>query len=319
MLPIILPNSSLIIALSGGPDSVYLLHQLLKLRQKLNLTIHLAHFNHQTRGNNSNLDEIFVKKLAIDLNLPITISRLSKPIKTTKDKYSEEKMRLYRYAFLEQTRLTQQADFIVTAHHYDDQIETIIFNFFRGTGPQGLTGMAPQTNHILRPLLNTPKEKIIKYLKKNNIKYRQDRSNLDTNYKRNLIRHRLVPLIKEINPQFAESISRLAQTLNLQLDFFASQTQSLIKKTKINPFSHANQPIISQKKFQSLHPALQNYYIKNILQPFVPNNKQLTAKIIKEVVHILIFSRNNSQKILFDTLSINKKNDKIYLRLLRQK
>lgn len=308
MLSIIPPNSLLIVAISGGPDSVYLTHHLLNFTKTQKNTIILAHFNHKTRTQESTQDEKFVTQLATKLKLPIHIER------TTTITKSEAKMRLARYAFLEKIRQQEKADYIVTAHHQNDQIETIIFNLLRGTGPSGLTGMKPINNFILRPLLDTPKKKIINWLKKNNIKYRQDSSNLDINYKRNLIRHQILPIAKQINPRFDDSVLRTARTLSIQQNYIDQITHSLIKST---PANHKPTPILSLTKFKSLHPAIQSNWLKIVLNPHVPPNKQLSAKAIDEVRNILLFSRSGSQKILYDTLSISKKNDKIYLRLLR--
>jgi len=308
MLPIISSNSKLIVALSGGPDSVYLLNQLLKLPKKSQPTIILAHFNHRTRGQISSQDKEFVNNLAQHHKLPIHISQAKNITK------SEAKMRQDRYEFLEKIRQQESADYIVTAHHQDDQIETIIFNLLRGTGPQGLTGMKPIYNFILRPLLDTPKKTITDWLKKNKIKYRLDQSNQDTIYKRNLIRHKILPLAEQINPRYQQSILRTARTLSAQQNYIDQITQKLIKK---NPTYKQVVPIISLKKFVTLHPAIQTNLVKTVIAPHVPANKQLSAKTIEEVRNILLFSRGGSQKILFDTLSISKKNDNIYLRLLR--
>jgi len=314
MFDVIPQNSSLIIAISGGPDSVFLLHQLVRVQKSKNLQLHLAHFNHQIRNQASDADEKFVRQLAEKFNLPLSISRSARFFKTKTGKFSEEQMRQQRYKFLQQTRQTLGADFIVTAHHFDDQIETIIFNFIRGTGPQGLTGMSAQKNHILRPLLDTPKEKIIKYLKKHRIHYQTDKSNLDLNYQRNLIRHKLIPLFQKINPQFDKSIQQLALTLSSQQSYIKQVAQTFVRPTHQN--SRPDRLIMTLTQFKKLHAAIQTEIIKQIIAPHVPPDKQLTAKVIYEVQNIILHSRPNSQKILFDALSIYKKNDKIYLRLI---
>ncbi|MBU0647720.1 tRNA lysidine(34) synthetase TilS [Patescibacteria group bacterium] len=331
-------RKKLLLALSGGPDSVYLLYKLLEIREENNLTLHLAHLNHNIRGQDSDNDQKFIQNLAKKFNLPLTTKKLAQNNLQTP---SEEKLRKQRYQFLEKTRVETQCDYILTAHHQNDQVETIIFNFIRGTGPTGLTGMPFKQGNILRPLLNTTKQEILEYLKKHQIKYRIDKSNQDTKYSRNYIRHKLLPLIKKLNPNPTQSILQLSQIIFRQQDFVIKQTFKSLKRITINsqiPFGNyklsidnslkiencelkISQPIItlSLKKYHKLHPAIQTEILRTILSPLVPPKKQLTSKIISEINDILNHSRGGSQKILFDTLSISKKNDNIYLRLLQQK
>lgn len=336
MFSIIPNNSKLILGISGGPDSVYLLYKLIKFSKKKNLTLHIAHFNHNTRGLESDHDQKFVEKIAKKNKLNISVGAIHE---LPQKNMSEANLRQHRYDFLEKIRQSQNADFIVTAHHQDDQVETIIFNFFRGTGPAGLTGMKEKQGNILRPLLNISKKQILAYLTKNKIKYCLDSSNQNTNYNRNLIRHEILPLIKKINLNSSESILNLAQIITSQQNFINQVTQQEFKNILISaqiPIQNwliiFNNPstldtynlkldtypilALSLTKFKLLPPAIQTNLIKIILTPFVPKNKQLKFKTVIEIVDILNFSQGGSQKILYDTLSISKKNDKIYLHVL---
>ncbi|MFZ5391606.1 MAG: tRNA lysidine(34) synthetase TilS [Patescibacteria group bacterium] len=339
-------NAKLLLALSGGPDSIYLLHQLLSLRAKKNIVLNLAHFNHNTRGQASDNDASFVKKISDQYNLPITIKKRRNRSNFSPDKthFSEEKLRQLRYAFLEKTRLKTKSDFIITAHTLDDQIETIIFNFIRGTGPQGLTGMTFQKNNILRPLLDTPKSTILKYLYDQKIPFCCDESNQNTEYTRNYIRQIIIPQISKINPNYHQSITQLSQTVTNQQNFINQETIETLKKISlhsITPIKNWKLKIgnlmstavrsregktgnwklkipeaiiqIDLKKFNRLHPALKSQIIHYLISPLVPTNKQISFKQISEINHILKNSRGGSQKILFNTLSIAKKNDKITL------
>lgn len=330
-------NTKLLLALSGGPDSIYLLHQLLPLRPKKNIVLNLAHFNHNTRGQASDNDASFVKKISDQYNLPINIKKRQNRNNTSPEKthFSEEKLRQLRYNFLEKTRLKTKSDFIVTAHTLDDQIETIIFNFIRGTGPQGLTGMTFQKNNILRPLLDTPKSTILKYLYDQKITFCCDESNQNTEYTRNYIRQIIIPQISKINPNYHQSITQLSQTITNQQDYIQQQTFKTLKKISLysitpienwkleigNMLETGNwkleiPKIIIQfdlKKFNQLHSALKSQIIHYLISPLVPANKQISFKQISEINHILKNSRGGSQKILFNTLSIAKKNDKITL------
>jgi len=335
MLDQIPHNSKLVVAISGGPDSVYLLHQLLAIQTDQNLTLHLAHVNHNLRGTASDLDEKFVHSLAQQFHLSLS----SQKIPASRQLSSEEQLRRYRYRFLEKIRQRTHSDYIVTAHHLDDQIETIVFNFFRGTGLSGLSGMNAQQDHLLRPLLNTPKTEILKYLQKHHLSYRIDQTNQDTNFNRNLIRHQILPLAQQINPQPTSAIINLKNIIDQEQDyikktilqlfsdlylsspFSPKKWQTILAQPRLRhhfSFEHSS-PILtlSLTKFKQLHPFLQNELVKTILTPFVPPNKQLTFKNICEIGHILNFSQGGSQKSLFNTFTISKKNDKIYLHLMK--
>jgi tRNA(Ile)-lysidine synthase len=335
MLDQIPHNSKLILAISGGPDSVYLLDQIFTLQTKLNLTLHIAHLNHNTRGKESDLDQKFVEKLAKKYSIPVTVFKLTK----NNSKSSEALLRTKRYKFLEKVRQQLNFDYIVTAHHLDDQIETIIFNFFRGTGPTGLTGMSTSQGFVLRPLLDIPKSTIISYLKEKQISYRQDQSNQNTNFNRNLIRHQILPLVKQININPTASIINLKNIIESEQDFlkiftiqtfhdlFISSQISLPKwiklfhnKLALKECKFKTTKIIlslSLTKFKILHPAIQIKLIKTILQPFTPPQKQLTYKNLIEITNILNHSQGGSKKILFNAFTISKKNDKIYLHLMK--
>lgn len=325
-------NSKLLLAISGGSDSVFLLHQLLPISQEKNLTLNLAHLNHNLRGKDSAGDEKFIRSLAKKFKLPLTVKKI--PISKLKSKPSEDELRQWRYRFLEQTRRHTKSDFILTAHNYDDQIETIFFNFIRGASARGLTGMRFKHKKILRPLLDTKKSEILAYLKKNELPFRNDRTNQDLSYTRNFIRHALIPLINQINPNIYQTSARLVKILRTQNSFLRSETIKFLQNhtqesifpvekwsnfiagalKKNWPYDY-QQPLIvlPLPSYKSIHHALQSEVLRFLLHPLVPKNKQLSYKNISEIRRILLFSRGNSQKILFNTLSIRKKNGKILL------
>ncbi|MFA4930563.1 MAG: tRNA lysidine(34) synthetase TilS [Patescibacteria group bacterium] len=311
-------NSKLLLALSGGPDSVYLLYQLLEIKEKKNIQLHLAHLNHNVRHQQSDQDEKFVTTLAQKLNLPLSKKKLTK--RATGQNPSEQKLRQLRYNFLEKIRAQTNCAYILTAHHLDDQIETIIFNFIRGTGPTGLTGMHFQQRKILRPILDISKTEILAYLSHHHLKYRTDRTNQDIKYSRNYIRQELIPAMQKLNPHLSQSISQLSQIIANQQNYINQETLKSLNKITVDCEGTGTlrraRTILSLTKYKKLHPTLQTEIIKTIITPLVPPGKQLTHKIITEVQNILLHSQGGSQKILFDKLSIRKKNDKIYLRLI---
>ena len=201
-----------IVAVSGGVDSVVLL-DLLSKQKKLNLIV--AHFDHGIRKS-SNLDHDFVKELAYVRKIPFYSERIE-----LGPDVSEETARIARYNFLEKTRKNLAADSIVTAHHQDDLIETATFNIIRGTGRRGLSSLK-STKTIKRPLLLYPKQDLIDYAEKNNLKWLEDETNKDTKYSRNYIRHKLLSgLSRQSKNNFVDILSnsrKINHTLDLELN-----------------------------------------------------------------------------------------------------
>lgn len=212
-------NTKVVLAFSGGPDSVYLLYRLLELDH---FKIVIAHLNHKLRGKDSDLDEEFSKNIAKKHNL--LYESVSFDIKKYAKENSlniEEAARIKRYEFLRSIKEKHDAKYILTAHHADDNLETFLLNFLRGSGLNGLKSMQFINKDLVRPLLYTSKEKILQYLTKNKIEYRIDKSNSDTSLKRNKLRHEVIPKLKELQPDLInvscrnlENISEIHSFIN---------------------------------------------------------------------------------------------------------
>lgn len=221
---VIAKKSTVIIAVSGGPDSVFLLHLIKKIEKKLQLEIIVAHINHKLRGTESDKDEKFVQTLCKKLKVKLETATLPKITKGN----IEELARNFRYNFFCKLQKQYQASHILTAHHADDNIETVIMNMSRGSFARGLKGMdfhGGVHRNVLRPLLHITKEDILKYLKKNRLTYRIDKSNTNEKYSRNFIRHNIVPLFKKLNPNFSQVFQK-----NLQLFAEVDNTLSTLSK-----------------------------------------------------------------------------------------
>ena len=192
-----LNKSRLLIAISGGLDSVVLTH----LCHKLKLNIALAHCNFNLRGNESDGDEEFVLQLAEDLDLEVFIESFETEDYAKTYKLSTQMAaRELRYNWFEELAEQLNFDFILTAHHADDNLETFLINLSRGTGLDGLMGIPEVNNKIVRPLLTFSREDIETYAKDNKLKWREDSSNASNKYLRNKLRHDVIPVLKEINP-----------------------------------------------------------------------------------------------------------------------
>jgi len=199
-----LPRGSRVaVAVSGGPDSVCLLHALVELAPTLEITLSVAHLNHQLRAAESDEDESFVARLAATLNLPF--HRTAATLPTAEN--LEQAARNARRAFFAQL----PADRIALGHTRDDQAETVLFRLLRGAGLRGLAGIHPVTSTYVRPLIDTPRAQVLDFLHSRAIPHREDSSNRDPRFARNRIRASLLPqLARDWNPRIAESLSQLA-------------------------------------------------------------------------------------------------------------
>ncbi|WP_163399950.1 tRNA lysidine(34) synthetase TilS [Flavobacterium fluviatile] len=200
-----LENKKLFLAVSGGLDSMVLLH----LFQQLEYEIAVLHCNFQLRGLESFGDEDFIRNYCEENNISVFITQFDTEAFAKDYKLSTQvAARELRYSWFYELLCNHKFDFILTAHHADDNLETFIINLSRGTGLEGLVGIPEQNDKIIRPLLPFSREEILEYAKDNTIKWREDSSNASNKYLRNKIRHDLVPVLKEINPNFLKAFQK---------------------------------------------------------------------------------------------------------------
>lgn len=192
-----------LLACSGGKDSMALAHLLIETQTPFEV----AHVNFQLRGEESDEDQRFVKKWAEIRSIPFhTLNADTAQVASKRGISIQMAAREIRYDFFEQIRLQNQLDGILLAHHEDDQIETVLLNLTRGTGIDGLAGMAERNGNLIRPLLPFSKSQIEKYLLENQIAWREDQSNTETHYKRNFLRHEVIPALLQSEPTARQNI-----------------------------------------------------------------------------------------------------------------
>lgn len=219
---LIAPGRCLLLACSGGPDSMALVSIFLHLRQAYRLTLHIAHAEHGIRGSASLGDAAYVRDFCRQHGLPFHPEHLAVPAFAAENKLSEETAaRLLRYRFLRRTAKEIGADRIVTAHHLNDQAETVLQHLLRGAGPQGLCGMSPDSRGIIRPLLCLYRAEIEDYCCRHQIAARQDETNFSPDYERNRIRLDLMPRLEEYNVKAAAAICRSARLIAREHSFIA--------------------------------------------------------------------------------------------------
>ncbi len=209
-------GDKILIALSGGPDSVFALNFFIKYKKKFHIEIAAAHFNHSLRGAESDADEKFVGRLCTEKGIELFSKRIDVKGFAKKNKYSlEEAARILRYKNLDSLAGKNVYDKIVTAHNMSDNTETVLMNLFNGTGQAGMSGIPAVRENIVRPLLCLEKKEILKYLEKEKIEFRIDSSNLKDDFRRNFVRNKIIPLIKDgINPKIDEAVFRTSDNLS---------------------------------------------------------------------------------------------------------
>lgn len=200
-----LNGKKILLATSGGKDSMVMLH----LFQQLDYKIGIAHCNFQLRGMESFEDQNFVQEYAAANDIQVFITQFDTKAFAEDYKISTQvAARELRYNWFYELLETEKFDYILTAHHADDNLETFLINLSRGTGLEGLIGIPEQNDRVIRPLLAFSQEEMEEYAKLNNIEWHEDSSNASDKYLRNKIRHHLVPLLKELNPNFLSSFHK---------------------------------------------------------------------------------------------------------------
>ncbi|MEE9315775.1 MAG: tRNA lysidine(34) synthetase TilS [bacterium] len=230
------PGDRILIGVSGGPDSVCLLHILNRCRKEMALSLHIVHINHGIRKRESKREEKFVSHLAGRMSLPITVKSLDVPSYARKKRLTiEEAARDMRYSVFEQLAGKLNAKKIALGHTASDQVETVLMHLLRGSGPQGLSGIPPVrklgSTAIVRPLIEVNREEILNYLKKNNLTFCLDSSNRKTEYFRNKVRLKLLPLLrKNYNENIDGALLRLSEILKEENAYWERVVERVLGK-----------------------------------------------------------------------------------------
>ena len=223
-------NDKILIALSGGPDSVFLLYFLLKYKRKLRIGLGALHVNHGLRGKDADLDEEFCKNFCRKLDIIFYSMKRNVKNYAAKEKLSvEEAGRIIRYKELEKAASVHNFSKIATAHVCDDNAETVLLNLIKGTGLRGISGIPSVRGRIIRPLLCLTKKEILEYLNHYKIDFRIDLTNLEADFERNFIRNQVIPLIRErLNPNFETAILKSSELFKETSDYIDKQFRPFV-------------------------------------------------------------------------------------------
>jgi len=312
-----LKKSKLLIAISGGMDSMVLMH----LCHQLHLNIALAHCNFNLRGNESDADEAFVLQLAENLDLEVFIESFDTEAYAKDHKISiQMAARELRYSWFEELAEQLQFDYILTAHHADDNLETFLINLSRGTGLEGLTGIPAVNEKLIRPLLPFSRESIETYANANNLTWREDSSNASTKYLRNKLRHDVIPVLKDVNPKLLQNFNKTISNLQDSKDIINDKIADLIKEEVIKLTANGFQLNISKIKKHNnpkayLYRFLNEYGFSewnDVLDLMDAQSGKFVQssewRLIKNREHLLLSEINRGEG---ESISISKKDKKI--------
>ncbi|AQS57875.1 tRNA lysidine(34) synthetase TilS [Desulforamulus ferrireducens] len=247
------PGQLVVVGVSGGADSMALLHILQNLAPELEISLHVAHLNHMFRGEESQADADFVEEYCSRSGIPCTIDRRDVPAYARVNRLSSQvAAREVRYQFFYEVLRQTQGQKLALAHHANDQAESVLMNFLRGAGLRGLGGIAPvREDLIIRPLLSTHREEIENYCRENAISYRIDSSNLKTVYRRNKLRHHLIPLLqREYSPSIIDVLGRLAEQARSEdelLEQLTRETYQRVKQRETDKEITLNRQLLAQQ------------------------------------------------------------------------
>lgn len=224
------PGDTVICAVSGGADSVCMLHVLLSLRNTLGITVEAAHFNHQLRGEESDRDEAFVRTLCAELGVVLHVDNGDVRARAAKTHESvEEAARALRYAFF-----SSLPGLIATAHTQDDNLETVLLNLTRGTGLAGLCGIPPKRESFIRPMLAVSRAEIEAYLAQNGLSHVTDSTNFLPDARRNRLRQSVIPLLKAENPSLCETAFRMCRLLEADEAQLSAQAEEALRQARLS-------------------------------------------------------------------------------------
>ncbi len=304
-----LENSSVVVALSGGADSVCLLYALNELKDSFNIKLFAVHVEHGIRGEEAILDMNFAEELCGKMGIPLEIYRFNIP-KIAKERGLglEEAGRIMRYEALEKSRIKMGAEYIAVAHHMNDLAETVIFNMVRGSGLKGLSGIQAKRERIIRPLLGITRNEIETYLLNNNISYRTDSTNLSNDYSRNLIRNSVMPMLNDVVGNAANHIANLTKEIdeaNAYLEKVASKEYAILAREEIK-----NEGMVYQMdavRLTELDSVIARYVVKIALSKCAGGLKDIDSVHINKILDLASGACGRKFDLPYGILAIREK------------
>lgn len=279
-------GDKIVLGLSGGPDSVCLLHILYRLKEKLDIEVYAAHLNHQIRGIEAQKDALYITQLCENLGVTSFVKSIDVPKYCKENGLSvEEGARKLRYEMFEEIKQKTKSNKIAIGHNLNDQAETILMRIMRGTGLQGLRGIEYiRDNNIIRPILDIDRKDIEAYCEEYELNPRIDHTNLETIYTRNKIRLELIPYMKDnFNPNVIESIVRMSNSLKTDSDYI--QEESEIKFKEVSNLQE-NACEIDIQKYSKLHNAIKVRVLRKGIKHILGDTNFVDQKHIEDIMQL---------------------------------
>lgn len=279
----------IIVALSGGADSVCLTELLGGLKEKINFKLSAIHYNHKLRGEESDADEKFVKIFCAKRNIKLWVGekRAGEKIK------SEEDARNLRYAFFEKILKEKRGSRVALAHQKNDLAETLLLNLLRGSGLRGVRSIPFSRKNFIRPLLCATREEIERYLSERNIPYQTDKSNYLSVYTRNIIRHTILPELRKINPRVIEALSGMAERADIDYGIIEMLVSRELKN--ISSSKTSGKVTLDQGKYLKLGQGLRLYLLLHVARE-LGIEKDITSTHLQAIDKMIM--RNIGKKSL---------------------
>jgi len=283
-----------LVAVSGGPDSTALLHALSQLQDELGIRLRAAHVHHGIRGREADRDATAAQALARRLKVRFSLRRVDAPAHARKHRLSlETAARDLRYAALDAIARRHRAGKIATGHTMDDQGETVLLNMLRGTGPRGLAGIPPVRGRIIRPLLWVTREEVSAYCQTHTLGYRLDRSNLELAHARNRVRHRVIPVLRRIEPAVVPHLAALAAIMRAEDEFMSRHAEAAFASAASSR-SNEHQVVLRLDAFAALAPALQPRVMRIAVAKVKGDELDLDSERIAAAVRLAISGRTGA-------------------------
>ena len=310
----LVPGERAVVAVSGGADSTALLLCLHALIPLLGCNLTVAHLNHCLRGKEGEEDEAFVRRMSADLGLPYEAESIEVKVEAAAAKQNLEQVaREKRYDFLRRIAEKSGAQKIAVGHTRNDQAETALFRFLRGSGIEGLSAIHPVLDaRVIRPMLECSRDRILQYLKQRECGYREDSSNTDLRYSRNRIRRELVPYLeKHFNPNLVPTLAREALLMR--------ETWSLVKSQAKRAFNGMAHPVedgivMKIKAIADLHPALQKQVLRCALRHCFGSLKGISLAHVESILSLCRHSQSGGRILLPHNAVAMREFDNLLLR-----
>lgn len=305
-------NDSIVIGVSGGPDSICLLHILNEIKNELNFKIYVAHINHMIREEADEETE-YVKDFCENLGIECYIKRIDVvEIANNLKRGTEETGRQIRYEFFNEILEKTNSNKIATAHNNNDKVETILMNILRGSGTSGLKGIeAIRDNKYIRPLINTSREEIEEYCKTNKLEPRIDKSNNENIYTRNKIRNIVIPYIKqEFNPNIIKTINRLSEVANEENEYLNKVTENEFNKLLLEKAN--NSYVLNLKDFNKLELVIKRRVILYTINELLSSTTGIEKVNIDDIIKLCNTNIGNKYLSPIKNLKVLVKKGKIF-------